>query len=721
MAITPAAGYQVDPSNPNGVVPISATPQTPAPQVQTPAASLVNPNAHYFDQSSTASPAITTGSPQQTGANAQNMAQQGQLTDTSTQQPPAPQTSSPPPATGTLQPGAQGEDVQKLQNYLVQMGYLTPDQVSTGAGIYGPQTTAAVAKLQNDLGVQAGSGQGYYGPQTQSALAQKYQGIHTQLQGSQVPDQGGTAREAIAGADAASASATDPVLGAMAGSLAPIMQSLTQVLNNVNNPALGAVSLQQEYNQLSSQYNLPKMQADMMNMTNIMNGTENDIREEVTKAGGFATDSQVQAITASRNKVIMKQYNSLATQYQAAQTNVQNMMQFAQQDQSNSLQRESLTANITQSMASIQNQLLTMGMTMQQHSIDNANKIVTNIGYTGLASQAQGNPSILKSYEQLLGLAPGALSDPATLKQMDTIRQQQLALGQQKVNIQMYTAGMGTGGTTTPIIMNTDGSISTPIDPTTLNRPAWLTGISTINGQQVDLSKVPLMMSSSEMEQYTAANTAAKVDGSTNNIVAPGLGYYIQQSDGSYVLNSALPSTTDTQYHQIQSTIQNAGVFNGSPTVTRKWTLTANSAISSFKDTGIYKVVSNVSPYLNAINAAAKNPGDKSISDFELLDSFVKAAKGGTGQVTADQLGIMFKGASIPAKYNVQTQQFELGGVLSGSQRASLISLANQTYQENLTSYQKGYVDTIHNMQGQGIPSQFWRNLPDFTTLTPVN
>lgn len=426
--------------------------QTTNTSSQTPA-SYVNPNASLqvpiSSASNTVPPAITTGSPQQTGANAQNMAQQGQLTDTSTQQPPV-QSSSAPPA-GNLQPGAQGADVQQLQNYLVQMGYLTPDQVSTGAGIYGPQTTAAVAKLQNDLGIQAGNGQGYYGPQTQSALSQKYQSIFDQLKGSQVPDNGGTARAAIEGADIASTSANDPVLGAMAGSLAPIMQSLTQVLNNINNPALGAVSLQQEYNDLASQNGLPAMQAQLMNMQNIMNGTEDDIRDEVTKAGGFTTDSQVQGLTAARNKVIQKQYNSLATQYQSAQTTIQNMLQYAEADQSNALQRASLTANVTQTMASIQNQMFNMATTMQENATSNVNNIVSKVGYDGLAASTQGNTTLQNSYEKLLGLAPGSLSNPAFL---DAAKDKSFQIvgtadtGYYKVDKDGNTSPLGIGGST---------------------------------------------------------------------------------------------------------------------------------------------------------------------------------------------------------------------------------------------------------------------------------
>ena len=141
MAITPQPGYQIDPNNPNGVIPIPGmTPPTtpnPTPPTEAPSASQTP---------STASPNTAT-----------------------------------PPATA-LKPGSQGQDVQALQNYLVQMGYLTPQQVSTGPGVYGPQTTAAVAKMQQDLGVQAGTSAGYYGPQTQKALAQKYQNIFQSVQ-----------------------------------------------------------------------------------------------------------------------------------------------------------------------------------------------------------------------------------------------------------------------------------------------------------------------------------------------------------------------------------------------------------------------------------------------------------------------------------------------------------------------------------------------------------
>ena len=76
------------------------------------------------------------------------------------------------PPTVNLQPGATGQEVQQLQNWLVSQGYMTPEQVATGPGIYGPQTTAALARWQTDHNVDNSTGVGYYGPRTMAAIKQ---------------------------------------------------------------------------------------------------------------------------------------------------------------------------------------------------------------------------------------------------------------------------------------------------------------------------------------------------------------------------------------------------------------------------------------------------------------------------------------------------------------------------------------------------------------------
>lgn len=618
-----------------------------------------------------------------------------------------------PPGT-SLQPGAQGQDVQQLQNYLTQQGYLTPEQVATGPGTYGPQTTAAVAKMQKDLGLNPVTGSGSYGPQTQGALAQKYQGLFNAVKGTQTPDTSAAARAAIGGAlDNAANASSNPVFGALSASMEPIMQSLTQVLNNINNPSLTTTSLQSEYNTLRDQYNLPAMNAQMMNLQNVMNGTIGDIRTEITTAGGLATESQVQGMAAARNVTIQKQYNALATQYSAAQTNVQAMMQYATQDQATQLQRSQATAQITESMASIQNQMLTMGMTMQNNAKEAVQYNVTQMGYQGLADSAKNNPQMLRYYENMLGLAPGTLSDPNAVARMDTYRNQQLQLNNYRAAIAAYSAGYGggmiggQGGSTAPGAQPIGQVGVNPVDSSTLTRPSWVT------------PNTKLSMSADEMNQLMDKQKAASVDPGTNNVVVPGIGYYLHQSDGSYVLQASLPSPTDTQYNQIKSTIAAAGPFSGSPRVTGQWTTATNKELSAFKGLGTYQVLSTVAPYMANIRAAQTNPG--SISDLELLDSYVRLSKGGTGQVTGDQVDIALRGASIGDKASILEQKLQNGGVLSTNQRQQLITLASNVYNENSNDYKKLYVQATQGLQAQGIPVQFWRSLPDLNTLLAGN
>ena len=71
-----------------------------------------------------------------------------------------------------LGPGARGEEVEALQRYLVSQGFMSQQQMDTGPGIYGPQTTQAVVDLQNSLGIDNSSGPGYFGPLTRGAIGQ---------------------------------------------------------------------------------------------------------------------------------------------------------------------------------------------------------------------------------------------------------------------------------------------------------------------------------------------------------------------------------------------------------------------------------------------------------------------------------------------------------------------------------------------------------------------
>lgn len=91
-------------------------------------------------------------------------------------------------------------------------------------------------------------------------------------------------------------------------------------------------SLVQEYEAMSKNLGLDSINAELINDKKIIEGTEDDIRNEVTAAGGFATDSQVQAMANARNKSLIKNYNYLLDAKTAATTQLNTMMQLSVQD-----------------------------------------------------------------------------------------------------------------------------------------------------------------------------------------------------------------------------------------------------------------------------------------------------------------------------------------------------------------------------------------------------
>lgn len=67
---------------------------------------------------------------------------------------------------------------------------------------------------------------------------------------------------------------------------------------------------------------LASLNVQLMNIKNVMAGTSDDLRTEIEKVGGFATESQVQALATARNKVLIKQSTLLADQVAAMKDQV---------------------------------------------------------------------------------------------------------------------------------------------------------------------------------------------------------------------------------------------------------------------------------------------------------------------------------------------------------------------------------------------------------------
>lgn len=74
-----------------------------------------------------------------------------------------------PPA--PLMPGDHGVKVLFLQKVLTDLGYMTGDMYARRAGVYGPNTKAAVARFQKEFGLESATTEGVYDATTAASLA----------------------------------------------------------------------------------------------------------------------------------------------------------------------------------------------------------------------------------------------------------------------------------------------------------------------------------------------------------------------------------------------------------------------------------------------------------------------------------------------------------------------------------------------------------------------
>lgn len=155
-----------------------------------------------------------------------------------------------------LQPGATGADVKALQDYLVSLGFMTPEQVATGPGIYGPKTTAAVQAFQQTFGVDNSTGPGFWGPRSIATA--------TQLAAAQA------AAPAAAGGAPGSTGApgTTPGPGAAPGTpggapAAPAGSALASILTGAGVAASPTMSLTDMIKELSKAYGMDDITSAM--------------------------------------------------------------------------------------------------------------------------------------------------------------------------------------------------------------------------------------------------------------------------------------------------------------------------------------------------------------------------------------------------------------------------------------------------------------------------
>ena len=198
-------------------------------------------------------------------------------------------------------------------------------------------------------------------------------------------------------------------------------------------------SLTQIYSELSNTLGIPALNTELMNMKNIIDGTEQDIRDEVTKAGGFATNSQVLAMTDARNKTMIQNYNNLLQTKDDAEKNLSTMMDLSEKDRAYAQQKISDQLNFDQQNIQYADKALANAQdayaTMQKTE-----------GWDGIykAALATGDPQAIQKINSTMG--PGF--DLATMAAQDAqARAQDLA----KSNLDLAKEGLDIANTKSEI------------------------------------------------------------------------------------------------------------------------------------------------------------------------------------------------------------------------------------------------------------------------------
>lgn len=411
----------VDPNNPNGVVPIGSS--APAQQAA-PVYGAVNTQPTNTQITKTAAPAGQVANPSyQAGSigpgNTPYMAAPAPApqstqpvinltTDTKTNQALLGTTPTTQPTAQTTQTPQTTTQPQQAPLTLPQNGSVVDLLNAAGQD----SSFAARQQLAQQFGIQ-----GYTGTAQQNTdLAKKYTDAFNANKGTAAPQTGAQASSALDSyfTQNTQTPQVDPQKNFFDQymSMNPVVKNLYDTINQTLSSLGTQQTFAQEYQSLVAQQGIPALQTDLLNINNVMDGTEDDIRQEITAAGGSATDSQVLALTGARNKTLLKQANVLSQQLQTKQDYVNQIMQFSQADRAEVDKQVDQKLGLTTQLADLQDK-------MTNAAKDNYEQIVANVGYSGLAASLKNDPQQRAQVEQVLGLGKGALSDPGFLGQQD--------------------------------------------------------------------------------------------------------------------------------------------------------------------------------------------------------------------------------------------------------------------------------------------------------------
>lgn len=202
-------------------------------------------------------------------------------------------------------------------------------------------------------------------------------------------------------------------------------QQLLKDAAEYNSVANQQKTLTDTYKDLTKELGIPALNTQLMNMKKVIDGTEDDLRSEITKAGGFATESQVQALTSARNKTLIQNYNNLLNVKNQSMDTLNTMLGLAEKDRSLAQQSILQKMQINQQLYEYQQKMKTNALSMYDN-------IVSKVGYQGLLAMTGGNAFYQGMIERTMGLPPGGLSKGAEIGNQKVAKSETKNLGTAK-------------------------------------------------------------------------------------------------------------------------------------------------------------------------------------------------------------------------------------------------------------------------------------------------
>ena len=182
------------------------------------------------------------------------------------------------------------------------------------------------------------------------------------------------------------------------------------------NPVSQRKSLTETYSQMIKDSGIQALDMELINTKAILEGTEDDIRREITASGsGFATESQILSLAYSRNKNLIKNYNTLLETRNAKEKYLTAMIGLESED------RKAADLKFEQAL-NFGTKIFEMTQQMKKNAQEAYDRITKAVGYDGLLQMTKNDPSAISAIERTLGFSSGGLRIAANQAQIARTR-----------------------------------------------------------------------------------------------------------------------------------------------------------------------------------------------------------------------------------------------------------------------------------------------------------